>query len=150
AAEFRYGLAPKRITISNRVCLFSPRFAVLRAETQPVSTDVIVAPAKAETAIGQLQLVNRVVNDTVVNVIAPRGLHSKLGLRGIQSRLGLASLDKVVGVMAIGTVEGVAVKTGTVEVETAVQLSCCFRCKPAEPLCLTKYADPKTPNVGDV
>jgi uncharacterized repeat protein (TIGR01451 family) len=150
AAEFRYGLAPKRISISNRVCLFSPRFAVLRAEIQPISTDLIIAPAKAETAIGQLQLVNRVVNDTIMNAIAPRGLHSKLGVRGIQSRQGVASLDKVIGVMATGTVEGVAVTTGTVEVETAVQLSCCFRSKPAEPLCLTKYADPKAPNVGDV
>ena len=107
-AEFRYGIAPKRTTISNRVCLFSPRFAVLRAETQPVTTDLIVATAKAEMAYGQLQLVNRVVNDTINQFIALRGFHSKVGPRGIQSRLGLAYLDNVVGLLVSGTVEGVA------------------------------------------
>lgn len=147
-AEFRYGIAPKRTTISNRVCLFSPRFAVLRAETQPVTTDLIVATAKSEMAYGQLQLVNRLVNDTINQFIAPRGLHSKVGPRGIQSRLGLASLDKTVGLLVSGTVEGVAFEGAVIEPITAVQLGCC--CRPAEPLCLTKYADPKAPKVGDI
>jgi uncharacterized repeat protein (TIGR01451 family) len=150
AAEFRYGLAPKRTTISNRVCLFSPRFAVLRAEIQPVAADLIVATSRAESAYGQLQLVNRVIDDTAINFIALRALHSKLGVRGIQSRIGPASLDKVIGVMVTGSVEGVDFKTGVVEVETATQLGCCFRCRPPEPLCLTKYADPKAPKVGDI
>jgi uncharacterized repeat protein (TIGR01451 family) len=148
AAEFRYGYAPKRTTISNRVCLFSPRFAVLRAELQPITADVIVATSRAETAFGQLQLVNREVNDTAVNYIALRGLHSKIGVRGIQSRLGLASIDKVIGLMATGSVEGVAIHTGIVEVETAIQLNCC--CRPEQPLCLTKHADPKAPKIGDI
>jgi uncharacterized repeat protein (TIGR01451 family) len=150
AAEFRYGNAPKRTAISNRVCLFSPRFAVLRAEIQPLTTDMIVSTSRAESALGQLQLVNRVINDETTSYIALRALHSKLGVRGIQSRIGLASLDKVVGLMVTGSVEGVAFQSGVVEVETATQLGCCFRSRPPEPLCLTKSADPKAPKVGDI
>ena len=86
-----------------------------------------------------------------MTAIAPRGLHSKLGVRGMQSRLGLASLDKVIGVMAIGTVEGVAVQTGTLEVETAVQLSCCFRSQAGRAALPDEILrTPKAPNVGDV
>jgi uncharacterized repeat protein (TIGR01451 family) len=147
-AEYRYGLSPRRTTISNRVCLFSPRFAVLRAELQPLATDLIVAPTIVDMAEGQAQLINRVVNDTIYNVVAPRGLVTKLGLREIRSRVGVASVDQFTGISVIGTVEGVAIHASVIEPVTATQLTCC--CKPCEPLCLTKSADLKAPNIGDI
>jgi uncharacterized repeat protein (TIGR01451 family) len=148
AAEYRYGLSPRRTTVSNRVCLFAPRFAVLRAELQPFAQDMIVSTDLAETAIGQSQLVNRIVHDTTYNVFAARGLVTKLGVRGTQSRQGVASLDKTIGLSVTGSVEGVAFRAAVVEPQAATQLSCC--CRPAEPLCLTKYAEPKAPKVGEI
>lgn len=148
AAEFRYGTAPKRTTFSNRVCLFSPRFAILRTEVQPLAQDLIVGTTLANTAIGNLQLVNRVVTDTPIQVVAPRGMHVKVGVRGTQSRTGVAMVDRTIGVMVQGMVEGVIVEGGVVEVASATQINNC--CRPGEPLILTKHADNKAPKPGDI
>ncbi len=148
AAEYRYGLGPRRVTISNRVCLFSPRFAVLRAVALPVGQEVVLATTFTETALGQAALVNRERLDLAQNVIALRGLHSKLGVRGTQSRLGIAELDTARGVAVTGTVEGVQVRGAVIEAVSATQVQNC--CKPDQPLVITKFAEPKAPNVGDV
>src|SRR5262249_55470509 len=69
AAEYRYGAGPRRVTISNRVCLFSPRFAVLRAVALPVGQEVVLGPRLTETALGQAALINRERTDLARNVI---------------------------------------------------------------------------------
>jgi uncharacterized repeat protein (TIGR01451 family) len=148
AAEYRYGNGPRRVTVSNRVCLFAPRFAVLRAVRRPVGEEAIVITANAGSVLGQAALLNREVIDTTWNAAALRGLHSKLGVRGTQSRIGLAEVDRVQGLAATGAVEGVAVRAAVVEVESATQVLNC--CKPDQPLVVTKFAEPKAPNVGDV
>lgn len=147
AAEFRYGNGPRRVTISNRVCLFSPRFAVLRAEYQPFANDLVIPTIKVTSAIPGQQLVNRVRTDDVWNAIALRGLASRLGLRGTQSYTGPGSVDVVQAVFAAATVEGVAIKAAVIEPIQATQINGCYK---GAPLLLTKYADPKAPNVGDI
>lgn len=146
-AEFRYGNSPRRVTYSNRVCLFSPRFAVLRQELQPIGDDVAIPVAITDTTISQSVLQNRDRLDLNWNAIAPRGYVSKLGVRGTQSRIGLAGLDRVEGLLAIGSVEGVLVRGAIVEVESATQVT---GCRKDEPLVVTKYADPKAPKVGEI
>ncbi len=148
AAEFRVGDCCKRTTFSNRVCLFSPRFAVIRQELQPLAQDHIVSTTRAENAVGHAQFVNRVVHDTAVNMVAPRGFHSKIGVRGQQSRIGPASVDQPVGVMVSASVEGAALKATVVEPATTSVVNGCFRVD--APLVLTKFAEPKAPNVGDI
>jgi len=88
------------------------------------------------------------VTDEKLNVTALHGLHTKVGVRGTQSRLGLAGIERVEGVAVTGSVEGVGVRGTVVEVESATQVTNC--CKPDQPLVVTKYAEPKAPNVGDV
>ena len=148
AAEYRYGNSPRRVTISNRVCLFSPRFAVLRQESQPVAEGVSVPLAGVETALGEAVLLQRERTGNNWNSIAPRGYVSKLGVRGTQSRIGLAAVERVQGLAAVGSVEGVQLKAVVVEVAAATQVS--NACRPDQPLVVTKYADPKAPNVGDL
>jgi uncharacterized repeat protein (TIGR01451 family) len=148
AAEYRYGASPRRVTISNRVCLFSPRFAVLRAVWLPAAEGIVVAPSYAATVLAEAALVNRQVTDLAWTAVALRGLHSKLGVRGTQGRQGLAELDRVLGVAATGSVQGLAVRAAVIEVESATQVQNC--CKPDQPLVVTKFADPKAPKVGDV
>jgi uncharacterized repeat protein (TIGR01451 family) len=148
AAEYRYGNGPRRVTISNRVCLFSPRFAVLRQESLPVAEGTSVPLAGVETTLGEAVLINRERTDKAWNSIATRGYVSKLGVRGTQSRIGLAGVERVQGLAAIGTVEGVRLNAVVVEVAAATQVS--NVCRPDQPLVVTKYADPKAPNVGDL
>jgi uncharacterized repeat protein (TIGR01451 family) len=148
AAEYRYGNSPRRVTISNRVCLFSPRFAVLRQEAQPAAEGTSVPLAGVETALAQAVVFNRERTDKTWNSTATRGYVSKLGVRGTQSRIGLAGVERVQGLAAIGTVEGVQLKAVVVEVAAATQVS--NVCRPDQPLVVTKYADPKAPNVGDL
>ncbi len=147
AAEFRYGGGPRRVTISNRVCLFSPRFAVLRAEFQPSIHELPIPVIKVTALQPPQQLIERVRIDDRWNAIALRGFHSKLGLRGTQSWVGPGSVDVVQGILAVATVEGVAVKAAVVEPIQATQINGCYK---GAPLLLTKYAEPKAPNVGDV
>ncbi|MFO0809883.1 MAG: hypothetical protein U0746_14780 [Gemmataceae bacterium] len=147
AAEFRYGNGPRRVTISNRVCLFSPRFAVLRAEHSPAANDLVIPIIRVASATPSQQVVNKLVTDDRWNAIAVRGFDSRLGLRGTQSRIEPGSVDRVQGVAAYASVEGVALKAGVIEPVAATQINGCYK---GEPLTLTKYADPKAPNVGDV
>jgi uncharacterized repeat protein (TIGR01451 family) len=148
AAEYRYGNSARRVVISNRVCMFSPRFAVLRQEWQPVADVAAIIPMRAQTALAQAVLLNRVRWDEEWNATAPRGFVTKVGVRGTQGRIGPAELDRIIGPAAIGMVEGVRVKATVVEAESATQVSNC--CRPDQPLVVTKYTDTKTPNVGDI
>jgi uncharacterized repeat protein (TIGR01451 family) len=148
AAEYRYGNSPRRVTISNRVCLFSPRFVALRQVSQPEAEGVSVPVAQTETLLAQAVLINREKTENAWNSVAPLGFVSKLGVRGTQGRIGVAAVERVVGVAAVGMVEGVAVRAAVVEVVSATQVS--NVCRPDQPLVVTKYADPKAPNVGDV
>src|SRR5205085_6431245 len=81
AAEYRYGNSPRRVTISNRVCLFSPRFAALRQEAQPAGEAAAVPVAGTQTALAQAVLFGRERTDRTWNSTAPRGYVSKLGVR---------------------------------------------------------------------
>ncbi|HEY1379541.1 MAG TPA: hypothetical protein VGF55_22245 [Gemmataceae bacterium] len=148
AAEYRYGNGPRRVVISNRVCLFAPRFAVLRQETQPAGEAAALVPAGTEVTLGQAMLLNRERSDWFWTSTAPNGLVSKLGVRGTQSRIWPGGVERIEGVAATGSVEGVAFRGTVVEVAAATQVNNC--CRPDQPLVVTKYADPKTPNVGDV
>jgi uncharacterized repeat protein (TIGR01451 family) len=147
AAEYRYGNDARRVTISNRVCLFSPRFVALRQESLPVEEGVLVPVAGVQTALAEAVLFNRVRTDKLWESVAPNGFVSKIGVRGTQSRIGIAQTEWVVGVAAVGTVEGLATRAAVVEVTSATQVCNCCRCD--QPLVVTKYADPKAPNVGD-
>jgi uncharacterized repeat protein (TIGR01451 family) len=147
AAEYRYGTDARRVTISNRVCLFSPRFVALRQESLPAAEGVTVPLAGVQTALAEALLINRERSDKLWTSVQTNGFVSKIGVRGTQSRLGLAELDRVVGVAATGTVEGLALRAAVVEVTAATQVCNCCRCD--QPLVVTKYADPKAPKVGD-
>jgi uncharacterized repeat protein (TIGR01451 family) len=148
AAEYRYGASPRRVTITNRVCLFSPRFAILRAVYLPAGELLVVGPRDTGTALAQAMLINREVTDLNWTVVAARGFHSKLGVRGTQSRIGLAALDRFEGLAATGTVEALATRATVVEAESATQVLNC--CKPDQPLVVMKYGEPKAPKVGEI
>src|SRR5207253_9391693 len=87
AAEYRYGNSPRRVTISNRICLFSPRFAVLRQEALPAAEGVSVPVAGVRTALAEAVLLNRQRTDRLWTATATAGVVSKVGVRGTQSRL---------------------------------------------------------------
>jgi len=148
AAEFSYGRNGKRVTVSNRVCLFSPRFAVLRSADIPAGFDLLLAPGLERSALANAMMNARVRSDETLNVVALRGYHTKYGVRGMQTRLGVAALDIRVGTALAGTVEGVAVHGAVVEVSSATQVR--NLCKPDQPLVLTKTADLNAPKAGDV
>lgn len=148
AAEFRYGFAGKRVTISNRVCLFSPRFAVLRLAEIPAGLNLALGPGLQRSAWANAMMNVRVRSDETENFIALRGYHTKYGVRGMQSRVGVAALDIRVGTALVGAVLGVATRGTVVEAASATQIR--NWCKPDQPLVLTKTSDIKAPTIGDV
>jgi uncharacterized repeat protein (TIGR01451 family) len=148
AAEFQYGTNGRRVTISNRVCLFSPRFAVLRSADVPAGFDLLLGTGLERSAWANAMLHARLRIDETQNAIALRGYHTKYGVRGIQSRFGVAALDNRIGTALTGSVEGLAVRGAVFEVESVTQVR--NLCKPDQPLVLTKTADNKAPKAGDV
>jgi uncharacterized repeat protein (TIGR01451 family) len=101
-----------------------------------------------QTALAEAIMIRRERSDKLWTATASSSYVTKLGVRGTQSRLGVAGIDMVEGVAAVGIVEGLAVRAAVIEVASATQVS--NNCQPDQPLVVTKYADPKTPNVGDV
>jgi uncharacterized repeat protein (TIGR01451 family) len=148
AAEYRYGASPRRVVISNRVCLFSPRFAVLRQENLPAAEGALVPLAGVQTALAEAVLFNRERPDKLWTSTTTRGYVTKVGVRGTQSRMGLAGLERIEGLAATASVEGLRFMATVIEAASATQVS--NACRPDQPLVITKYADPKAPNVGDV
>ena len=99
AAEYRYGNSPRRVTISNRVCLFSPRFAVLRQESQPVAEGGHRAAGRRRDGPGRGRPASTVSGRTKSGIRSPPAvIVSKLGVRGTQSRIGLAAVERVRGI----------------------------------------------------
>lgn len=148
AAEYRSG-AKLRSTISNRVCLFAPRFPVIREEMMPIGYGVVLPPVTAVGASGP-DLNRRVIPPRVVDQATILAL---LRIRehphDVIVRTGLHELDQYQGgPLVLGAVEGTLVKATVIEPMTLIQYR--DQCKPEEPLVLIKTLDPREAKPGDV
>jgi uncharacterized repeat protein (TIGR01451 family) len=149
AVEFRYGDGAKRVTTSNRVCLFAPRFVTLVQSAIPAGYDTLLATGNTLSSLEQTSIQTLLPPQVVNGEIAAALTRSREGVRGIHTRLGLQALDKYQGgPLIVGTAAGTQVTGAVREVESATLFQ--DKCKPDQPLVLTKYAEPKAVHAGDI
>src|SRR6266508_1695055 len=77
-AEYSTSKGQRRLAISNRVCLFAPRFAVLRTEVVPIGYNTVINLATATTTQAQFLLQERRGSLVNVQVAAPEGVQGRL------------------------------------------------------------------------
>jgi uncharacterized repeat protein (TIGR01451 family) len=131
----------RHIAISNRVCLFAPRFAVLRTEVGPVGVNVIQSLAAAEVTTPPLILRERLKSQELEQIVE---------LAVAQSRLRASELETIQGVVEIEKFTGLVVAVGVMGEAEVVGI--CPPPRPPQPckLSLCKSADKQAVRVGDV
>jgi len=148
AIEYRAGIR-KRTAVSNRICIFAPRFVIFRQELSLVGYDIVRPTLLAEAIRAPgLSSQNR-PSLHLENVIHPAVTEMRLGLRGIHTRVGVHEVELFQGgPLVLAQVAGVAVKGTVIEAITLTQYR--DKCFSNQPLVLIKTSDPKEAQPGDV
>jgi uncharacterized repeat protein (TIGR01451 family) len=148
-AEFRYGKGLRRATTSNRICLFAPRFPIIREEITPAGFDGSVSAFGTISTSGVVAHRSRQPVNAMHENVPPMATIGKLGLHRTEMREGTRALDLFVGApLLLGRIDGTSVKAVVLEPITVTQYR--DHCKPNEPLVLVKSADPKDAHPGDI
>jgi uncharacterized repeat protein (TIGR01451 family) len=141
-AEFRDSRGRKGLTCSNRVCLFVPRFGVLRTETGWGRYDSVVAVADRREVRGGEQVAIRVPSLTTrqVNFAVAMGQRSRASVN-----------EEIVRTMVEGRVEGgPLVASESVQTRDVTSTPVEPPRPPERPLCLKKDVDKHTGQPGEV
>jgi uncharacterized repeat protein (TIGR01451 family) len=137
AAEYEC-LGCKKIAISNRCCIFAPRFIALRQELTPAGYDTVVNPEA--TVVTQAQITIAELRNPKINlqIQQPESMVGRIRASEIDNVTGLIRIEQM-----IETVEARAVIQG-LEI-----VGVCIKEPPCGPLVLCKWCEPKAARVGD-
>jgi uncharacterized repeat protein (TIGR01451 family) len=148
AIEYRAGQR-KRTAVSNRICIFAPRFVILRQELSPSGFEILLPPLAANAVTVPGLNKQRVPSKEYDAVVSPAAILTRLSPRGMQMRMGVHELELFRGgPLVLAQVEGVAVKATVIEPIQMTQYR--DQCKPNDPLVLIKTSDPREAQPGDV
>jgi uncharacterized repeat protein (TIGR01451 family) len=140
-AEYTDSCGRRRITISNRVCLCAPRYAVVRTQTAPLGTTLVVALGGTEAVLGQALLRTRqpsLETQQLVQVEAVRGREKP------------SEVELGVGTVLYEQLQAGALVVGRIREQTVVGSPIEKPCVPARPLHLCKWADKQAAQIGEV
>ncbi len=144
AMEYTTARGNRKLTVSNRVCLCAPRFAVIRQELLPGGLDLTVTLASAAIRKGQDTLRNRIPVGASLGMKQPALIRGREQPSAIVGRIGLASIEHVKNVQIVGKVSGTKVVGKVVEPD---EISSTPHC---QPISLTKWADPTDARPGEI
>lgn len=148
AIEYRAGLR-KRTAVSNRICIFAPRFIVLRQELSPAGYDIALPPLAANAVTIPGLSSARLPSKEFEGIVSPAAYLTRIAARGMHSRMGVHELEVFKGgPLVVAQVEGIAVKATVIEPIQMTQYR--DQCKPNDPLVLIKTSDPREAQPGDI
>ncbi len=140
-AEYVDSCGKKRLSISNRVCLCVPRFAVLRTDLLPLDFNNLVRPINAQVEQVQFLLKRRVPPVVTAQVELPEVIRQRQRPAAVIEAVGPVIIEQMQNTgLIIGTQQGQMV-IGTIPPKS---------CVPSCPLHLCKEADKKCAQIGDV
>ncbi len=129
----------RRIVVSNRCCIFAPRFIALRTEVTPAGYSIVVNPEATVSTHAQViieELRNPKIN---LQIYAPESAVGRIRPSEIDSLTGLLRVEQMLETAeARGVVKGVEV------------VGVCIKEPPCGPLLLCKWCEPKAARVGDI
>jgi uncharacterized repeat protein (TIGR01451 family) len=139
-AEYRDSQGVKRLTVSNRVCLCVPRFAVLRQIMRLDLNRLVLNPGSVRKTEAGSQL---------ENLIGLTGHEAMEHLADVTARQSLSEFQAMIGTTVVGRVEGTQfVKTRLVVADLSVIARQTPETKEC-PLVLTKWCDRCEAEIGD-
>lgn len=144
AVEYALPNDRQRVSVSNRICVFGPRFAVIRQEIVPAGTLFVQVPGEAivAKAVSGIETALRPGSATgttqVAATVSRKSLHATEGL------IRLHGYDNVKNVQIMGSISGVQTLGGVKEPDEIVSHPFC------EPISLFKWAEPREARPGDV
>lgn len=144
AVEYSTQSGKRLVSVSNRLCVFAPRFAVARQELVPAGEKLVTGPGITAAAKTTLAMNRR---ETPMHETANTHLAaatSKLTASGMQSRFKLHTFENQTVVSVVASVAGVRVVGNVKEPDEITAYPLC------EPLSLFKWSDPKEAHAGDV
>jgi uncharacterized repeat protein (TIGR01451 family) len=131
----------RHVAISNRVCVCSPRYVAVRAETALVRYDLVVAVANAAGLSGQ-ELLRKDYGERVAQQLEqPRALAERERVSVIQSALSAAIVGRIEGLGQMITVQETRNVTGVPNEAPP---------PPEKPLVLCKSVDKSAAQVGEI
>jgi uncharacterized repeat protein (TIGR01451 family) len=141
-AEFSDSQGQRKLVVSNRVCLFAPRFAVLRSEVAPISYETVLGPRGMESLHAHLILEERQTS------LEKRQIEELVAVKDSQRA---SENEGVQGTFSVAQFEGLVVGIGHMKDISVVGIYPPARQpQPDRPLVLCKLADRQTARVGDV
>jgi uncharacterized repeat protein (TIGR01451 family) len=141
-AEYSDTRGRRHVAISNRVCIFAPRFAVLQEEINAIGYDLVEVVGAAQTAVEESTVRRRQPSQEARLPVALGGAVGRQSASGAQVTQGTIPVDQFLGIIAAeGRMKGMDV-VATVQQERQMP--------PERPLVLTKWADKQAAQVGDV
>jgi uncharacterized repeat protein (TIGR01451 family) len=138
AAEYEC-LGCRKLAISNRCCLFAPRFVALRQELIPAGVDNVIQPEAKISTLAQI---------TVEELQSPRIKVQIHAPSAVQGRIRPSEIDTVTGLLQVEQLIEPAVITG--KIQTVEVVGVCIKEPPCGPLVLCKWCDAKAARVGDI
>ncbi len=139
-AEYTDVKGERRVTVSNRICLCVPRFAVLRTEIAPADYSIAEGPSVSRTGLPPYDIHARVPPQTEANAQPPV-------LAQVREKPN--ELKEVEGPIIIDKMETPAIVIGTQEGHVVVGTLKQVCVAPAVPLKLCKSSD-KVAEIGDI
>jgi uncharacterized repeat protein (TIGR01451 family) len=141
-AEYSDSKTKRHVAISNRVCLFAPRFVALRAEVAPGIYNGLAAANQRQTTTLQTQLASR------QPIYENRQAEQLQAFRGRENTSGIETAK---GPIAVEQFEGLALAHGRMKGRDVVATCRQEKAQPPDrPLVLCKFADKAAVRVGDV
>ena len=143
AIEYSSVTGRRYVTVSNRVCICVPRYAVLRSEWIPLNmtVDTHVRGSNGTKGPSLAKLEQPPISALKVQNL--EGMQSREKTSSIHSMVYLHGYEQIKGVRIEGAVNGARVVGVVKEPEEIDFTPCC-------PITLFKWADPKEAQIGDV
>ena len=144
AIEYTTESGKRGVTISNRICVLVPRFAVARQEIVPAGILASTTAGLTQASKTQLEVKNRVPPGSAEAITMLASTTGRKAPSAIQGSLHLHGYELTSGVRIVAMAEGTKVVGQVKEPDEITAYPFC------EPISLFKWAEPKEAQVGDV
>lgn len=144
AIEFTDDTGKRKVSISNRVCILAPRFAVLRQEIAPVGHLMVRMPGATIGSKTTVDINNKMVPGQSVGLKHPAQTISRVSPHAEVGVVRLHGLEHIKNVQIVGTSRGTRV-VGIVKEPDEMQGH-----PFSEPVSLFKWATPREAQIGDM
>jgi hypothetical protein len=144
AAEYNLSHDRKRTSVSNRVCVFGPRFGVIRQETVPAGSLFVQSIGEMSTLKSLSTMAAGVRAGTASATVHTAATVTRKSLSSAEGLVKLHGFDNIKNLQIVGSIAGVQTLGGVKEPDEIASHPF------SEPISLFKWAEPREARPGDI